>query len=194
MKAALYARVSTEDKDQNPETQLYALRKYCDENGVEVYQEYVDYARAKDYRRRKRWDQLLKDMRRRLFNTILVYKLDRMSREARYTLNIHNEMQERNIRFVSITQDIDTSNTGGRMFFYMLAIWAETESGFISDRVKSGIERYRAEGNGWGRKPLNISREKVLYALEGNAGNKTQAARQLGCSRAYINRVLKGEE
>lgn len=46
MKAALYARVSTEDKNQDPETQLYALRQFCQDVGLEIYQEYVDQARA----------------------------------------------------------------------------------------------------------------------------------------------------
>ena len=58
MKAGLYARVSTEDKNQDPETQLYALRQFCKTAGWEVYQEYVDKARAKDYMNRGQWQQL----------------------------------------------------------------------------------------------------------------------------------------
>ena len=63
MKVALYARVSTDDKEQNPETQLFAMRNLCRDAGWEVHQEYVDRARAKDYLHRKAWQQLQKDAR-----------------------------------------------------------------------------------------------------------------------------------
>lgn len=188
-KVALYARVSTDDKDQNPETQLFALRRYCQERGLEVFREYVDKKRAKDYRGRKEWAQLLKDMRRRLFHCIIVYKIDRMSREARYTLNILKDFEDRSVRFISITQDVDTSTATGRTFTQMLAVMAESESGITGERVKSGIARHIAEGKPWGPKPLNIPLEVINGAIK-KTGSVAAAARELKCSRAYIYKIL----
>ena len=61
MKVALYARVSTSDRDQDPETQLMALRDFVKAQGWEVYREYVDQARANDLAHRTAWRQLLDD-------------------------------------------------------------------------------------------------------------------------------------
>ncbi|MBA7577992.1 hypothetical protein ES708_19848 [subsurface metagenome] len=80
MKVALYARVSTDDKEQNPETQLLALRNFCNDAGWEVYREYVDYGRAKDYKHREAWQQLQKDARQHKFKVVLVFRLDRAFR------------------------------------------------------------------------------------------------------------------
>jgi ABC-type protease/lipase transport system fused ATPase/permease subunit len=54
MKAALYARVSTDDKGQNPQVQLDQLRQFCKDAGWEIFQEYVDYASACDFMKEKR--------------------------------------------------------------------------------------------------------------------------------------------
>ena len=54
MKVALYARVSTSDKDQDPETQLMPMRDFCAAQGWEIFDEYVDYASANDQAHRIR--------------------------------------------------------------------------------------------------------------------------------------------
>ena len=77
MKVAVYARVSTSDKDQDPETQLMALRDYVKSQGWEVYREYVDQAPANDFAHRRAWRDMLDDASRRRFKVILVFKLDR---------------------------------------------------------------------------------------------------------------------
>ena len=61
MKVAIYARVSTSDKDQNTETQLLPLRDFCLPQGWEVYREYLDQAPANDLLHRVQWRQLLDD-------------------------------------------------------------------------------------------------------------------------------------
>ena len=63
MKVALYARVSTSDKDQDPETQLMPMRDFCAAQGWEVFDEYVDYASANDQTHRIRWRDLLGNAR-----------------------------------------------------------------------------------------------------------------------------------
>ena len=78
MKLALYARVSTSDKDQDPETQLLPLRDFCIAQGWEVYREFVDCgAPANDLAHRTQWRQLLDDAAKRKFSIVLVFKLDR---------------------------------------------------------------------------------------------------------------------
>ena len=82
MKVAIYARVSTSDKEQNVETQLLPLRDFCLAQGREVYREYVDQAPANDLAHRVEWRQWLDDAAKRRFSVVLVFKLDRAFRSV----------------------------------------------------------------------------------------------------------------
>ena len=83
MKVALYARVSTADKSQDPETQLMPMRDSCAAQGWEVTREYVDQAPANDLAHRLQWRQLLDDAAKRKFGVVLVFKLDRAFRRVK---------------------------------------------------------------------------------------------------------------
>ena len=152
LRVAIYARVSTDDKEQTPETQLYALRKFCKEAEWEVYQEYADQARAKDYTRRVAWQQLQKDARQHKFGLVLVFRLDRAFRSVRECLNLIEDWYERGITFKSISEDvIDTTTSQGRFILQIMAAIAELESSIISDRVKAGMARAKSQGKHVGR-------------------------------------------
>ncbi len=186
MKVALYARVSTDDKEQNPETQLLALRNFCNDAGWEVYREYVDLARAKDYLHRREWQQLQKDARSRKFKTVLVFRLDRAFRSVKECVNLIDNWQERGIAFKSIKEEvIDTTTSQGRFILQIMAAMAELESAVIGDRVKAGMVRAKAEGKHIGRKLLDVSVISIYDALRDNL-TVGAAAEKLGCSRAYI--------
>jgi len=190
MKVALYARVSTDDKEQNPETQLFALRRFCQDAEHEVYQEYVDHARAKDYVHRKAWRQLQKDARQHKFKLVLVFRLDRAFRSVRECLNVLEDWQERGIAFRSLKEDaIDTTTGQGRFMLQVLAAVAELESSMISERVRAGMARAKAQGCSFGRKPLALPVINVYDALRGTS-SVPLAAERLGCSRAYIYKRL----
>ena len=72
MKVAIYARVSTSDKEQDPETQLLPLREFVQAQGWVCYQEYVDIASATDLAHRYAWRELLEDASKRRFDLLLV--------------------------------------------------------------------------------------------------------------------------
>lgn len=80
-RVAIYARVSTRDKDQDPEVQLVPLREYAQAHGWETV-EFVDVAPAGDLRRRTAWRRLLADAARRRWDAVLVWKLDRAFRSS----------------------------------------------------------------------------------------------------------------
>ena len=82
MKVALYARVSTSDKDQDPETQLLPLREFALAQGWDLYREYVDHAPATDLAHRMEWRQLLDDASKRRFDVMLVWRMDRAFRSG----------------------------------------------------------------------------------------------------------------
>jgi DNA invertase Pin-like site-specific DNA recombinase len=192
MKVAIYARVSTDDKGQDPETQLYALRGFCERAGWEIFKIYVDQARAKDFNHRTAWRELLEDVKQRQFKAVLVYKLDRAFRSVRECCNYVHDWDERGIKFIASTQDIDTTTAMGRYFLHNLAAVAELESALTSDRVTAGIARTRAQGKPWGRKPKPFDWGKVFEALKHDT--VTDVARDTGYSRARIYRAIKENE
>ena len=90
MRVAIYARVSTSDKDQDPETQLMGQRDYCAAQGWDVVREYVDIAPARDMAHRTAWRQLLDDGAKRRFKAVVVFKLDRAFRSVK---DMHNTLE-----------------------------------------------------------------------------------------------------
>ena len=147
----LYARVSTRDKDQNPETQLYALREYAKQRGWAVRQEYVDRASALDMRGREEWRRLLASVRRGGFSHVLVTRLDRAFRSVIDTYQQLEVLDHSGIGFVSITQPIDTTTSAGKLTLGILAAAAEFERDIILERIHEGLARARAEGKQLGR-------------------------------------------
>jgi len=153
-KVILYARVSTRDKDQTPETQLHALRQYAAGRDWEIVEEYVDTASAGDLRGRSRWRDLLKDVQTHhgQFGMVLVTKLDRAFRSVKETYSTLEIFTHHKIGFVATTQDsIDTTSSTGRLMLGLLATFAEFERDLISERVKEGMARAKAEGKHVGR-------------------------------------------
>ena len=149
LKVGLYARVSKEE--QNIETQMIALRDYCQRNNYQIVEKYLDngFSGAKDSR--PAFDRLLADMRMGKINCVLVYKLDRIGRSLQHLLNLFEELKNRGIEFISLTQNINTSTPEGKMFLRMLMVLAEYERELIVSRINSGLDRARAEGKTLGR-------------------------------------------
>ena len=139
LKIGIYARCST--NEQNIETQLTALRDYCQRNNWNVFKEYADIGESGIKESRPAFDKMLADMRDGKINCVLVYKLDRIGRSLRHLLNLFAEFQNQGIEFVSMTQNINTSTPEGKMFLRMLMVLAEYEREMIVARVNSGLRR-----------------------------------------------------
>ncbi len=113
MRAAIYARVST-NNGQDPTVQTRELREYCQRRGWEIAGEYVDtgVSGAKDSR--PELNRLMNDARRRRFDLILVWKLDRFGRSLRHLVNALAELEAIGVAFVSLTDNLDLSTPSGR--------------------------------------------------------------------------------
>ena len=149
IKAAIYVRVST--SDQNPENQSRILKEYCKNNEYEIFNIYIDKGESGLNDSRPAFDKMLKDMRSRKFNTIVVWKLDRMGRSVQHLLHILNEMKLKKVDLIITTQNIDTTTAAGKLFFIMIAGFAEFESTLISERTKAGMDRAKGKGKHIGR-------------------------------------------
>lgn len=136
-----YARVS--DEDQTEHLQLDALKVAgC----TAIFSDHgVSGAKA----HRPGLDGLLSDLH--AGDTLVVWKLDRLGRSTLHLLQMLNELREREVDFVALTQGIDTTTAIGRMLYGQLAVFAEFEREQISDRTKAGMAAAKKRGVHVGR-------------------------------------------
>jgi DNA invertase Pin-like site-specific DNA recombinase len=189
VKTAIYARVSTVDKDQNPEVQLEQLRLYASQQGWEVYSEYVDEASAADLSRRLSWTKLMKDASLRRFQVLLVWKLDRAFRSVVHATNTLNILRAYGVGFKSYMEPaMDTTSPYGEFIFHIMAAVAELERQQTRQRVIAGVEHAKRHGTRSGRPigrtAFNITSEAICKALRDTVGkdgamNYSEAARVL---------------
>jgi DNA invertase Pin-like site-specific DNA recombinase len=183
MRAALYARVST--TDQTCENQLIELRRYCEARGWQVWRECVDtgVSGAKD--RRPALDELLSSAKRRRFDVVVCWRLDRLGRNLRHLLMTLEDLQAVGVGFVSLGEGIDLGTPAGRLQLHILAALAEFERARIQERVKAGLARVRASGRRLGRPPAAIPIERLKSVAHLSI---REAARILDVSRSTLQR------
>ena len=152
MHVAIYSRVST--ADQNCDMQLRELRDYVARRGWIVTCEYVDKGWSGAKASRPELDRLMRDAGRRLFDVVLVYKLDRFGRSVLHLNQQLAALTSHGIRFISTSQALDTdqANPTSRLLLQILASVAEFERAMIRGARYRVFERQRpAERRSVGR-------------------------------------------
>ena len=182
MRAAIYARVST--LDQEPENQLQELRRYLDARGWTAV-EYVDkgVSGAKD--RRPALDELVRDAKRRRFDVLVCWRLDRLGRNLKHLITLLEELQSLGVAFVSLAEGIDATTAAGKLQMHILGAIAEFERERIRERVLAGLQRARTQGKRLGRPRAIVSAER-LQRVDGLSAHV--AAVRLGVSRSTVKR------
>jgi len=150
-KVVIYARVST--TRQEAENQVIELKKYVELLKMELVHIYLDEksGRVTD---RPEFQKMLSDARLRKFDLILVWSLDRFSREGiRNTLSYIERLKHYNVGLKSMTEGwLDTSNESmGNLLIAIFSWVGEQEARKISERTKAGLQRVKASGKKLGR-------------------------------------------
>jgi DNA invertase Pin-like site-specific DNA recombinase len=166
MRVAIYARVSTDDKGQDPENQLRELRAWVTNSGHKISHEYVDCESGrKGADKRKQFAALFEDAAKRKFDCVLFWALDRFSREGMAQTIIHlQRLSSYGVAFHSYTEaHLATDNELVRnVLLALLSSLAKVEAQKISERTKAGMARARAKGSRIGRPKLGLElREKI---------------------------------
>ena len=183
MRCAIYARVST--SEQTCDNQLIELRRYVEARGW-TGTEFVDsgVSGAKD--KRPALDALLKDAKRRRFDVLVVWRLDRLGRNLKHLVTLLEDVQAVGISFVSLGEGIDCTTAAGRLQLHVLAALAEFERARIAERVRAGLARVRASGKRLGRPAANLAIDDVVRT--GHLSVR-DAARALRVSRSVVHRA-----
>lgn len=141
-KVALYVRVSTTsqlEEGYSIEEQKAKLESYCDIKDWHIYKVYTDGGFSGSTTERPALEQLIKDAQNKLFDTVLVYKLDRLSRSQKDTLYLIEDIfLKNNIEFVSLLENFDTSTPFGRAVIGLLSVFAQLEREQIKERMQLG--------------------------------------------------------
>lgn len=182
MRAAIYARVST--FDQEPENQLQELRRFVAARGW-TGTEFVDkgVSGAKD--KRPALDALVTAGKRRQFDVLVVWRLDRLGRNLRHLILLLDELSALGVAFVSLAEGIDATTPAGRLQLHVLGAIAEFERERIRERVLAGLERARRQGRRLGR-PKSRPPVERLASVEGLT--LSAGAEQLGVSLSTLKR------
>lgn len=189
MRTALYARVSTSDKGQDPEMQLRELRDHCQRRGWEIVGEYVDVGVSGSKDSRPELNKLVADSHRRKLDAVLVWKLDRFGRSLKHLVNSLAEFESLGIAFISLKESLDLTTPAGRLMFGIISAMAEFERDLIRERVRAGIANRRAKGFRVGRKPISIDPAR-LRVLRSEGRTIREIASTLGCSRSLVHKTL----
>jgi DNA invertase Pin-like site-specific DNA recombinase len=144
MTVAAYVRVST--AEQNCELQSREVQEYAKRQGwpvAEIYRDVDSGAKAN----RSALSRLILAARERKFDCLLVWKLDRFGRSLVDCLNHIRTLEENGVRFIAVTQGLDTDlqNPASRFLLHVLGAAAEFERGLIRERTQAGQVRYRQD-------------------------------------------------
>lgn len=119
-------------------------------NSYSVVPVFTDKASGKDLNR-PGFQKMVRQIKEGRFDTVVVYKLDRISRNARDLITFYYEMQDLGVTIISINESIDMTTIPGKIMLFMTSLFAEIERDTIIKRTKSGLERARKEGKTLGR-------------------------------------------
>lgn len=150
--AAIYIRVSTDaqrEEGYSIEAQKEMLTAYCVSKGIKNYEYYIDGGFSGSNIERPELKRLIKDVRSKKINCVLVYKLDRLSRSQKDTLFlIEDVFNPNNVDFVSLNESMDTSTPLGRLMLGILSAFAQLERENIRERTSMGMKE-RVKNGYW---------------------------------------------
>jgi DNA invertase Pin-like site-specific DNA recombinase len=193
MRIALYARVSTDDKGQDPENQLAQLREWCARSGHEIVREYVEHESGrKGAEKRRQFAALFEDASRRKFDCVVFWALDRFSREGMVPTIMHlQRLAAYGVLFHSYTEPhLATDNELARnVILATLSSLAKVEAQKISERTKAGLARARAKGKQIGRPKIAPAVEAAVRASLDQGVGVVKTARTLRCGVGTVRRI-----
>lgn len=193
----IYYRVSTDQQDT--ESQKHEVQKYLDSlpsesqpNSVKVYED-KGISGSKD--ERPEFQHLLDDLHSGLIDTVLVYRLDRLTRSSSTAIRLLLDFEDKNINFISVTQPFLSSNTNNPFRKTILAMFSELaqiEREAIVTRVKAGLSNARAKGVTLGRPQAYTEdqRMQIIDLYKNHNLTRRQIADKLHIKKSYVKYIL----
>jgi len=192
LRIALYARVSTRDKGQDPELQLSELREFATARAWQIAGEFVDVGVSGSKDSRPQLDAMMRLAKARKIDAIAVWKLDRFGRSLRHLVDALAELEALGVSFVSLRDNLDMTTPAGRLMFHVIGAMAEFERSLIQERVRAGLVRARSKGQTLGRPKVKRERDrdaKRIRKMREEGQSYREIAEELGRSTMDVYRV-----
>lgn len=162
----VYVRVSTEEQAKEGisiDAQIERCKAFCKARNWNVFKIYTDAGYSAGSLKRPALKDLINDINNKKFNILLVYKIDRFSRNLKDLISVLEDLKSKDINFTSVTEQIDTTNAMGKAFFQIIGVFAELERGMVKERVELAFDKKINDGEALHRAPLGyIYRNKKL--------------------------------
>ena len=194
-RAAIYVRVST--GSQTVENQLRELRGVAARHDWQIVTEFSDkgISGAKGREQRPGLDKLPQAVARREVDMVLAWSVDRLGRSLQDLLSFLGELHAKGVDLYLHQQGIDTSTPAGKALFQMMGVFAVFERAIIRERVRSGLERAKAQGKILGRRRNDDpKRLAVVQRFRKKGIGIGKIARTFGISASYVQRVVAETE
>lgn len=181
----IYARVST--KDQSTEMQHRELQQYALSRNWTVIKSIEDKSTGTNMDR-PGFKELLKMCRERKADVVLCWKLDRMFRSLRDSVNTLQELSDLAVEFISLKDNLDMTTAAGRLMFHMVSAFAAFEADLIKARVRAGLDNARANGKILGR-PSKLNSEEIIN-LRAQGLSLSQIGKRVGAAKSTVSKTL----
>ena len=188
-RAAIYVRVST--AEQETDLQEVELKEYCERRGWS-FVVYRDHGQSGAKQDRPALNAMLSDLRKRKFDVMVVWALDRLARSLKNLLSISEECRTLGVDLVSLKQAVDTTLPAGRLTFQVLGAVAEFEREMLRERVRAGMAQARRAGKNVGRpvkRTLLASEVEKMKLLRSQGASIRKLSAQFGTSQWMAARL-----
>ncbi len=174
MKCCIYARVSSDS--QELDQQVAACRRYCDYKAFEVaavYSEKLSGANGK----RPQYLQMISELRAFKYDGVVVFRLDRLGRNARELALLIDELEGKGIKVISVNESFDTSTALGRAMRELVYVFAQLEREQIGEATRQRLAAVKAQGKKLGRRPASKAQIDRVLELRSQGASLRQIAR-----------------
>jgi len=186
-RVAIYCRVST--GGQSTEQQVEACRRYCDGRSWEVAATIAEVQSTK--KRRPKKEALLKALRRREYDGLVLFRLDRWARSAIEMLTEIEDLTSRGVMVVSLHETFDTTTAMGRAMLQLAAVFAQLERDLHAEATRERLAALKRMGKRLGHQsPIRGEILVQAHELRLAGHSLRQIARSLGSSPAAVHRAL----
>lgn len=166
MKAAIYSRKSKfTGKGESTQNQIQICKDYLSTHfDIEEYVIYEDEGFSGGNTARPEFQKMIKDAKFKKFDILICYRLDRISRNISDFSNLIEIINDKNINFVSVREQFDTTTPMGRAMMYIASVFAQLERETIAERVKDNMHQLARSGR-WlgGTYPTGFNSEPIIY-------------------------------
>ena len=186
-KTFLYVRVSTQD--QNTESQTRALTDWCAKQGIMDYELFIDHGISGAKESRPSLNQMMERVDKGEAEQVIVFSFSRFARSVSHLLKALQKFKDKSVRFLSITEALDTNSPMGMALFTILGALAQLERELIRERVLAGLRNARAKGKILGR--VRKRNSMLIESLLEAGLSFRETARVAGCSHGSVSAQKK---